>query len=135
MRSPFRYCKTSPEVIRLAQFDHGLAFVHFPEGKGGLDLAPRQQQTVDDELRLRTETRYRNSSVNLIGIGMAAPTLLTYASEELQQRFLRPIFTGEEIWCQLFSEPGAGSDVHPADGHCGTRGGYLVSPRADLGPG
>jgi alkylation response protein AidB-like acyl-CoA dehydrogenase len=104
-----------PQVDRVtfrgAQFDHGLAFVHFPEGLGGLGLEPRHQQIVDDELRQRSRTHYRNSTVNLIGIGMAAPTLLTYAPEEIQRRFLRPIFTGEEIWCQLFSEPGAGSDV------------------------
>ncbi len=98
-------------TFRGAQFDHGLGMVHFPEGRGGLGIQPKQQQVVNDELRLRTKTRYRDSIVNLIGIGMAAPTLLTYASEELQKRFLRPIFTGEEIWCQLFSEPGAGSDL------------------------
>jgi alkylation response protein AidB-like acyl-CoA dehydrogenase len=42
---------------------------------------------------------------------MVAPTLVTHGTEEQKQRFLRPLFTGEEIWCQLFSEPGAGSDV------------------------
>lgn len=104
-----------PSVDRIkfrgAQFDHGLAFVHFPEGRGGLGLAPKLQQVVNDELQRNTKTQYRDTGVNLIGIGMAAPTLLTYASEEQQNRWLRPIFTGEEIWCQLFSEPGAGSDV------------------------
>ena len=69
------------------------------------------QQVVNDELHQRSQTQYRDASVNLIGIGMAAPTLLTYASEELKVRMLRKIFTGEEIWCQLFSEPDAGSDV------------------------
>jgi alkylation response protein AidB-like acyl-CoA dehydrogenase len=98
-------------AFRGAQFDRGLGMVHFPEGRGGLGARPKQQQVVNDELWLRTETRYRDSIVNLIGIGMAAPTLLTYASEDLQRRFLRPIFTGEEVWCQLFSEPGAGSDL------------------------
>ena len=42
---------------------------------------------------------------------MAAPTLRAYASTDDLARFLRPIFTGEQIWCQMFSEPGAGSDV------------------------
>ena len=42
---------------------------------------------------------------------LAGPTIVTHGSEELKQRLLRPMFTGEEIWCQLFSEPGAGSDV------------------------
>ncbi len=48
---------------------------------------------------------------NIIGYGMGAPTVLTHGSEEQQDRYLRPLFTGEEVWCQLFSEPGAGSDV------------------------
>jgi len=42
---------------------------------------------------------------------MAAPTILAFATPEQQQRWLRPLWTGEEIWCQLFSEPGAGSDL------------------------
>ena len=48
---------------------------------------------------------------NPIGYGMGAPTIVTHGSDEQKQRYLRPLFTGEEIWCQLFSEPGAGSDV------------------------
>ena len=42
---------------------------------------------------------------------MCAPTIVAHGTDEQKQRFLRPLFTGEEIWCQLFSEPGAGSDV------------------------
>ena len=49
--------------------------------------------------------------INWIGLGMTAPTLLIHGTEEQKQRFLRPIFTAEEIWCQGFSEPGAGSDL------------------------
>ena len=48
---------------------------------------------------------------NPIGHGMSAPTVYTHGSDEQKRRYLRPLFTGEEIWCQLFSEPGAGSDV------------------------
>jgi alkylation response protein AidB-like acyl-CoA dehydrogenase len=49
--------------------------------------------------------------VNLIGIGMIGPTLMQWGTEEQKQRYLRPMLSGEEIWAQGFSEPGAGSDV------------------------
>ncbi|HEX7096061.1 MAG TPA: acyl-CoA dehydrogenase family protein [Acidimicrobiales bacterium] len=97
-------------AFRGAQFDRGLAWVHFPEGKGGLGQPRHAQTIINDELR-KAPKYYDDLGVNPIGIGMAAPVLLAYASDELQDRFLRRIFTGEEIWCQLFSEPGAGSDV------------------------
>jgi alkylation response protein AidB-like acyl-CoA dehydrogenase len=48
---------------------------------------------------------------NPIGFGMGAPTVETYGSEDQKRRYLRPLFTGEDVWCQMFSEPGAGSDV------------------------
>ena len=96
-------------VFMGAQFDLGLAWVHFPEGHGGLDLAPRLQAIVDERLDHRTE--HRPSGVDVIGHGMGAPTLVEHGTDKQKRRWLRPMFTGEEIWCQLFSEPGAGSDV------------------------
>lgn len=92
-----------------AQFDLGLAWVHFPEGRGGLDLAPRLQTVIDETLDAATPHRPRTTDV--LGHGMGAPTLVTHGTIEQQNRWLRPMFTGEEVWCQLFSEPGAGSDV------------------------
>ncbi|RMH66845.1 MAG: acyl-CoA dehydrogenase [Actinomyces sp.] len=97
-------------TFRGAQYDRGLAWVHFPEGKGGLGLDPKAQTVVDEVLRT-APVYYDDLAVNPIGIGMGAPTVLTYGTEEMHERFLRRIFTGEDIWCQLFSEPGAGSDV------------------------
>jgi alkylation response protein AidB-like acyl-CoA dehydrogenase len=92
-----------------AQFDAGLAFVHFPEGRGGLGLPRRLQGMVVD--RLRAAGAPFGVMRNPIGYGMVAPTIVSVGSDAQRQRYLRPLFTCEEIWCQLFSEPGAGSDV------------------------
>jgi alkylation response protein AidB-like acyl-CoA dehydrogenase len=98
-------------AFRRKQYEHGLAWVHFPEGFGGLGISPRMQAIVSDELSLHSKVIHRDPPASLIGIGMGAPTVLTYGSEELKRRLLPAIFSGEEIWCQMFSEPGAGSDV------------------------
>jgi alkylation response protein AidB-like acyl-CoA dehydrogenase len=92
-----------------AQFDLGLAWVHFPVGLGGLALGPRHQRRVT--ARLTASGAPDPLKRNPIGHGMAAPTLVGHASDDQKDRYLRPLFTGEEVWCQLFSEPGAGSDV------------------------
>ena len=92
-----------------AQFDLGIAWVHFPEGNGGLGMSPRLQNVVNARLgEAKAPSPYGR---NPIGYGMGAPTVVTHGSDAQKQRYLRPLFTGEEIWCQLFSEPGAGSDV------------------------
>jgi alkylation response protein AidB-like acyl-CoA dehydrogenase len=98
-------------TFRGAQYDRGLAWVHFPEGYGGLGLSPKMQQVVNGELRERCKTVYSDMALNPIGIGMGAPTVLTHGTEWMKDNLLKRIFTGEDIWCQLFSEPGAGSDV------------------------
>ena len=98
-------------TFRGKQYDHGLAWVHFPEGYGGLGSSPKVQAIVNDEIRRHATTLYDDMMLNPIGIGMGAPTVLTYAGEETKKKLLRRIFTGEDIWCQLFSEPGAGSDA------------------------
>jgi alkylation response protein AidB-like acyl-CoA dehydrogenase len=94
-----------------ARFDAGLAWVHFPTGLGGLDLPRELQSVVDDELGDAPDNDPRRIG---IGLGMAAPTILAFGTEEQKQRYLRPLWTGEEVWCQLFSEPGAGSDLAAA---------------------
>lgn len=91
------------------QFDLGLAWVHFPVGHGGLGLSPEAQRVVYDRL-VDAGARFP-AAVNPMGIGMAAPTIVTHGSEEQRRKYLRPCFTCEDTWCQLFSEPGAGSDV------------------------
>jgi alkylation response protein AidB-like acyl-CoA dehydrogenase len=97
------------EFLR-ARFDAGLAWVHFPAGLGGLD-APRALQPGVDRAFQRAGAPDNNPRLIGIGLGMAAPTILRHGTDEQRRRFLRPLWTGEEVWCQLFSEPGAGSDL------------------------
>jgi alkylation response protein AidB-like acyl-CoA dehydrogenase len=102
--------KTTPALEFLgAQFDLGLGWVHFPEGNGGLGLSPKLQNIVNAKLTAAGAPLPYGR--NPIGYGMCAPTVVTHGSEAQKARYLRPLFTGEEVWCQLFSEPGAGSDV------------------------
>ncbi|MCZ4583285.1 acyl-CoA dehydrogenase family protein [Rhodococcus opacus] len=93
-----------------ARFDAGLAWVHFPPGRGGLGLPQSFQAQVDAELAAAGAPGPAKDR-NGIGLGMAAPTIAAFGTEEQQQKYLRPIFTSEHIYCQLFSEPGAGSDL------------------------
>jgi alkylation response protein AidB-like acyl-CoA dehydrogenase len=100
---------STPAVAFLgAQFDLGLAWVHFPVGHGGLDLSPKFQKIVNEKIaRAGGPNSYAR---NPIGYGMCGPTVVEWGTDEQKRRYLRPLFTGEEIWCQLFSEPGSGSD-------------------------
>ena len=61
--------------------------------------------------RLRAAGARAPHGTLFFGLSLAGPTVATHGSDELRPRALRPMFTGEEIWCQLFSEPGAGSDL------------------------
>ncbi len=92
-----------------ARFDLGLAWVWFPEGLGGLG-AERGLQTIVEQ-RLGAVGAPNPARYNTLGVGMGAHVLLAHGTREQQQRWLRPMFTIEEIWCQMFSEPGAGSDM------------------------
>lgn len=86
----------------------------WPKEYGGLSGEPWMQQVVREEL-----ARYRLPTVgiNILGVGLAGPTLIAHGTEEQKARYLQKILTSEEVWCQLFSEPGAGSDL----ASCGTR--------------
>ncbi|HYI61584.1 MAG TPA: acyl-CoA dehydrogenase family protein [Acidimicrobiales bacterium] len=101
--------RSDPVAFRGLQYDLGLAWVHFPEGWGGLGLAPTHQRAVDAALRQAGAPG--PGTPHFFGLTMAGPTVVTHGSDELRARLLRPMFTGEEAWCQLFSEPGAGSDL------------------------
>jgi alkylation response protein AidB-like acyl-CoA dehydrogenase len=93
---------TPPEEFWGRQFDAGLAWINFPVGHGGLGLAPGLQAIVNDRLAEENVSRL-NIARNVIGHGMGAPTVVAHGSVEQMERWLRPMFTGEERWCQLFS--------------------------------
>ena len=97
----------SYEEFRGAQIDHGLAWVYFDKGHGGLGVNPVLQRKVEVELR---EAGAAPMKPAMFFMHLAGPTIHTHGSDESKDRFLRPMFTGKERWCQLFSEPGAGSD-------------------------
>jgi len=100
---------TDPVIFLGEQFDRGLAWVHFPDGEGGLGLSPALHSRVTNRL---IEAGAPSAAMrNVLGYGMVAPTVVTHGTEEQKDRYLRPLFTAQEIWCQLFSEPGSGSDV------------------------
>jgi alkylation response protein AidB-like acyl-CoA dehydrogenase len=101
---------TKREEFLDARFDAGLAWVHFPEGLGGLGLPRPMQNIVDEALAAAQAPDNRPDRIG-IGLGMAAPTILGHGTDEQKQRWLRKLWTGREVWCQLFSEPGAGSDL------------------------
>jgi alkylation response protein AidB-like acyl-CoA dehydrogenase len=84
----------------------GLAVATWPVAYGGLDLAPAQAQVVEALL-----APYNLGRLNPLGLNSAAPALFAFGSEDQRLRFLPPLVRNEEKWCQLLSEPGAGSDL------------------------
>ena len=80
----------------------------WPKEYGGLSGEPWMMQVVRSEL---VRHRLPTVSINLLGVGLAGPTIIEHGSEAQKERYLRKILSGEEIWCQLFSEPGSGSDL------------------------
>ena len=84
----------------------GYVAPHWP-APWGLDADPIHQILIDEELKRAGVAR----PVNPIGIGWAGPTILHGGTPEQKERYLMPLLAGEEFWCQLFSEPGAGSDL------------------------
>ncbi len=98
---------TERRDFRGARYDHGLAWVRFPVGFGGLGVRPDLQPYVEQRLRQAGAT---SEDPTLFFLHLAGPTIVTHGTDEQKRRYLRPMFTGDEVWCQLFSEPGAGSD-------------------------
>jgi alkylation response protein AidB-like acyl-CoA dehydrogenase len=85
----------------------GLAAVTWPAEYGGAGLGPLQQVVVNQEIGRAGVP----GIFDVIGVGMLGPTLIAHGSEDQKQRHLGPMLTADEVWCQLFSEPAAGSDL------------------------
>ncbi|HUZ43767.1 MAG TPA: acyl-CoA dehydrogenase family protein [Acidimicrobiales bacterium] len=106
-RSDIRaWIEANPRPTGRALAEAGLVAPHWP-APWGRDATPIQQLVIDAELRRAGISR----PVNPIGIGWAGPTILYAGSDEQKDRYLMPLLAGEELWCQLFSEPEAGSDL------------------------
>ncbi|MFI6496685.1 acyl-CoA dehydrogenase family protein [Nonomuraea typhae] len=96
-----------PRAFMARLHDAGYSGITWPREWGGQGLTQAEERAFAAEARHHTLPTY----VFSIGLGMCGPTILDRGSDEQRARFLRPLLRGEEIWCQLFSEPGAGSDV------------------------
>ncbi len=106
----FRKTTDSMHEFWSKQYDLGLAWVHFPVGTGGLDVNPKFQLMINEALR-KEGISINNRIANILGIGMGAPTISEYGTDDQKNKYLKPMFAAEEIWCQMFSEPGSGSDL------------------------
>ena len=112
-RAPGLEGRAEPGGIKRAQewqakkADAGWACITWPKEYGGRGATAIQSVIWNQE-----EARYKTPpSIFAIGQGMLGPTIMVHGSDEQKQRYLRPMLRGEEIWCQLFSEPSAGSDL------------------------
>ena len=94
---------TPPSKFLGEQFDRGLAWVHFPIGVGGLGVSPKHQKVVNEKIGAAGgPSAYAR---NPIGYGMCGPTVVEWGTDAQKERYLRPLFTGEEIWCRLPEAP------------------------------
>ncbi|GAA4616050.1 acyl-CoA dehydrogenase family protein [Saccharopolyspora hordei] len=93
--------------FQAAAYDAGLIGITWPAEYGGQGLTAAEQQAYDEEAAHHDLP----TGVFMVGMGMCGPTLLDLGTHEQKARYVPPLLRGDEIWCQLFSEPGAGSDV------------------------
>jgi alkylation response protein AidB-like acyl-CoA dehydrogenase len=95
------------QAYQAALFDAGLAFLTWPERTGGAEVTKRHGELFNE---VASDYEIPNF-IFQIGHGMCAPTILEIGTDDQKDRYLRPLLRGDVIWCQLYSEPGAGSDV------------------------
>ncbi|HVW42865.1 MAG TPA: acyl-CoA dehydrogenase family protein [Amycolatopsis sp.] len=98
---------TVAKRFQAALHDAGLAGLTWPEEFGGQGLTAAEQQIFNEEAGAYDLP----TALFTIGLGMCGPTLVDLGTTEQKARYVKPLLRGEEVWCQLFSEPGAGSDV------------------------
>lgn len=101
-----QWIETHPQPTARELAESGYVAPHWPPPYG-IGADPIHQLIIDDELARAGISRPSNQ----IGIGWAAPTIIFAGTQEQKDRYVLPALAGEEIWCQLFSEPGAGSDL------------------------
>ena len=90
-----------------ALYDAGWSGISWPSEYGGRGLSPRFQAIyLEEEARAEAPPH-----IGVIGLGMAGPTIMAHGTDEQKARYLQPLLAADEIWCQGFSEPGAGSDL------------------------
>jgi alkylation response protein AidB-like acyl-CoA dehydrogenase len=85
----------------------GLAGVTWPQEFGGQGLGPIEQVIVNQEISQAGVP----GILDVIGVGMLGPTIIAHGTDEQKGRYLGPMLHGDEVWCQMFSEPAAGSDL------------------------
>jgi len=103
-------------------FDAGWAAITWPSEYGGRDANVAQRMILDEEM-----VKYRAPpSLNMGGISQLGPVLIAAGTKAQKERFLRPMLRGEELWCQGFSEPGAGSDLASLRTAAGDKGGHFL---------
>ncbi|BBH68504.1 acyl-CoA dehydrogenase [Actinoplanes sp. OR16] len=96
-----------PRAWQAVLYDAGFVGVTWPPDAGGRGGTPMQQAIVDQE----TARLGLPALINLIGIGMCGPTVIMHGSDDQKQRYLKRLLRADDLWCQLFSEPAAGSDL------------------------
>ena len=96
----------NPDPTPVQLRDRGLVVPHWPE-PWGLDAEPVHQLIIEEEMKRAGAKK----PINPIGTGHCGPVIIVHGSDEQKERYLPPMLTGEEMWCQLFSEPDAGSDL------------------------
>jgi alkylation response protein AidB-like acyl-CoA dehydrogenase len=87
--------------------DHGYTCLHWPREFGGAAATVAYQAAFAEQCARADVPR----QLNITGADLVGPVLIKFGSREQQKRYLEPIRTGDDVWCQLFSEPGAGSDL------------------------